>query len=91
MFAARGVNVAQLPDSEFADTEVVTNIALSISLEDISRLRFAVDLQASPSNNVEVAIGHDADGDGHLSLDETSFTIGYDCGEWFVLNATAET
>lgn len=24
VFAARGVNVAQLPDSEFADTEVVT-------------------------------------------------------------------
>ena len=81
VFAARGVDVAQLPDSEFADTEVVTNIALSISLDDISRLRFAVDLQASPSNNVEVAIGHDADDNGHLSLDETSFTIGYDCGE----------
>ena len=87
VFAARGVNVAQLPDSEFADTEVVTNIALSISLEDISRLRFAVDLQASPSNNVEVAIGHDADDNGHLSLDETSFTIGYDCGEWFTRSA----
>ena len=48
---------------------------------------FTLELQASPSNNVEVAIGCDANGDGHLSLDESGLTVGYDCGEWFVRSA----
>ena len=40
--------------------------------------------EVSPSNNVEVAVGCDVDGDGCLSLDESALTVGYDCGEWFV-------
>lgn len=86
-----GVGVAELPSPEFADTEVVTNIAMSISCDNLSRLKFSIDLQAAPSNNVEIAIGQDADGDGHLSLDETSFTIGYDCGEWFTRSAESDS
>ena len=50
-----------------------------------------MELQATPSNNVEVAIGCDADGDGHLSLDESDLTVGYDCGEWFVRSAEKDT
>ena len=46
-----------------------------------------MELKATPSNNVEVAIGCDANGDGHLSLDESGLTVGYDCGEWFVRSA----
>ena len=90
VFAAHGVNVAQLPDSEFADTEVITNIVLSLSCDDISRLQFTIDLEASPSNNVEVAVGHDADGDGHLALEESAFVVGYDCGEWFTRSAASD-
>ena len=90
VFAAHGVNVAELPDSEFADTEVVTNVVLSLSCDDISRLQLTIDLEASPSNNVEVAVGHDADGDGSLSLDESAFAVGYDCGEWFTLLAASD-
>ena len=41
-------------------------------------------LLASPSNNVEVAFGTDADGDGVLDLGETDCVIGWDCGAWFV-------
>ena len=85
-----GVSVAELPLPEFADTEVVTNIAISISCDNLSRLTFSIDLQASPSNNVEVAIGHDADGDGHLSVDESAFAVGYDCGEWFARSAAKD-
>ena len=90
VFAAHGVNVAQLPDSEFADTEVVTNVVLSLSCDDISRLQLTIDLEASPSNNVEVAVGHDADGDGSLSLDESALVVGYDCGEWFTRSAASD-
>ena len=82
--AAFAVDVGQLPISDFADTEVSTNIAISLSAEAPRRLRFSLELEASPSNNVEVAVGCDVDGDGCLSLDESALTVGYDCGEWFV-------
>ena len=52
---------------------------------------FSLELEATPSNNVEVAIGHDADCDGHLSLDETALAVGYDCGEWFVRSAANDS
>ena len=81
------VEVSALPDAEFADTEASTNVALSVGAALNRRLVFSVELQASPSNNVEVAIGCDADGDGHLSLDESGLTVGYDSGEWVVHSA----
>ena len=40
-------------------------------------------LDASPSNAAEVAIGTDADGDGNLSVEESAYAFGYDCGTWY--------
>ena len=79
-----------LPDSAFADTEVSTNIAFSAGA-GMQRIRLSVDMQASPSNNVEVAVGCDADNDGRLSLDEAAITVGYDCGVWFVRSAAKDS
>ena len=79
-----------LPGSSFADTEVSTNIAFSAG-DGMRRIRLAVDMTASPSNNVEVAIGRDADNDGRLSLAESALTVGYDCGEWFVRSAEKDS
>ena len=45
-----------------------------------------VALDATPTNNVEVAIGIDADGDGNLSVEESAHVFGYDCGKWFERN-----
>ena len=81
------VEVGALPQSEFADTEVSTNFTFGVGAVANRRLVFTLELQASPSNNVEVAIGCDANGDGHLSLDESGLTVGYDYGEWFVRSA----
>ena len=81
------VEVSALPDAEFADTEVSTNFTFAVGAVANRKLVFTMELQASPSNNVEVAIGCDADGDGHLSLDESGLTVGYDSGEWFVHSA----
>ena len=89
--AALAVEVAALPEAEFADTEVSTNVAFAVGAHANRKLVFTLELQASPSNNVEVAIGCDADGDGHLSLDESGLTVGYDCGEWFVHSAERDT
>ena len=84
------VEIPALPDSSFADTEVSTNIAFSAG-GGMQRIRLAVDMTASPSNNVEVAIGRDADNDGRLSLAESALTVGYDCGEWFVRSALKDS
>ena len=45
-----------------------------------------IDLDATPSNGVEVVFGRDADGDGVLSRTEETVSVGYDCGEWKVVN-----
>ncbi|MBQ0032285.1 MAG: hypothetical protein KBT68_05745 [bacterium] len=68
---AFGVTVEMLPQSEYADTEVSTNIPFEVSFDAMSRMNFSISLEASPSNCVEVSIGSDVNGDGVLSLDET--------------------
>ena len=85
------VEVPALPPSEYADTEVSTNFAFAVGEGSGCRLVFSLELEATPTNNVEVAIGHDADCDGRLSLDETALTVGYDCGEWFVRSAANDS
>ena len=84
-------DVPALPPSEFADTEVSTNFTFAVGGGSNRRLVFSLELQASPSNNVEVAIGCDADNDGQISLNETALTVGYDCGEWFVRSAAKDS
>ena len=88
--AAAGVAVGLLPAPEFADTEVSTNFVFSVGEGQNRSLVFTVELQATPSNNVEVAIGIDADEDGNLSLDESELCVGYDCRTWFVRSALSD-
>ena len=84
---AFGVTVGALPLSEYADTEVSTNIPFSVSLDTMSRIEFALTFDASPTNAVEVSVGTDENGDGTLSTTEAAWTFGYDCGRWFTRNA----
>ena len=77
------VVVSDLPPSEYADTEVSTNIAFVVDRSMMTRIEFTVALDATPTNNVEVAIGTDGNGDGNLSVEEAAYTFGYDCGKWF--------
>ena len=81
--AAFGVTVEPLPMSDYADTEVSTNILFAVSFDAMSRMNFSISLEASPSNCVEVSIGEDANGDGVLSHEESACTFGFDCGRWF--------
>ena len=87
---AFGVTVETLPVSNYADTEVSTNIPFEVRFDSMSRMNFSISLDASPSNCVEVSIGADANGDGLLSLDETDQTFGYNCGTWFQRDAIRE-
>ena len=52
-----GVTVSALTQSEYADTEVSTNIAFAVERPAMTRIEFTVALDATPTNNVEVAIG----------------------------------
>ena len=81
--AALAVTVEPLPQSEFADTEVSTNIAFVVERPAMTRIEFTVALDATPTNNVEVAIGTDTNGDGNLAVEEAANVFGYDCGRWF--------
>ncbi len=87
--AASGVTVGPLPVSDCADTEVSTNIPVTVSFDAMSRMNFAISLEASPSNCVEVSVGEDANADGNLSPEEAAYAFGYDCGRWFVRDAAA--
>ena len=88
VFAA---DVGQLPAPEFADTEVSTNFTFAVGEGSNRRLVFSLELAATPTNNVEIAVGCDADENGLLSLDEVALTVGYDCGEWFVRSAAKDS
>ena len=81
--AAFGVTVETLSSSEYADTEVSTNIPFAVSFDAMSRMNFSISLEASSSNCVEVSIGEDSNGDGNLSPEEAAYTFGFDCGRWF--------
>ncbi|NLB68854.1 MAG: hypothetical protein GX804_04100 [Lentisphaerae bacterium] len=73
-----------LPEAVFADTEVSTNVTLSTWSEHVPTFRISVSLDATPSNNVQIAIGEDVSGDELLDDNEQAFMFGWDCGRWFM-------
>ena len=85
------VEVDPLPASQFADTEASTNIVFRVDRTAMSRINFTVSLDASAMNCVEVSIGTDENDDGRLSVAETDYTFGYDCGQWFSRSAVSDS
>ena len=67
--------------SGFVDTEASTNTFFAPLQVDTRQyvVRFSGDF--SPSNDLEFAVGEDADGDGDLSPVEVEAQFGIDCGE----------
>ncbi len=76
----------RLGNSQYADTEVSTNVAFAAWTERMFAFAYELDFNGTPSNNVQVAFGIDADGDMILSPEEERLVVGWDCGEWFVRN-----
>ena len=81
-FAVR-IEVPPPSASPFADTEVTTNIALNVSGGHVRMLELAFALDGCASNCVQVAFGHDADGDGVLGFAETDTLYGWRNGRYF--------
>ncbi len=73
-----------LPQMEYADTEVVTNVSFSADMDRTGDFGFSLSFNGTPSNNVEMAFGIDSDTNGVLSASETEMAIVWDCGEWKV-------
>ena len=85
-FLAAALVVPSMPPPEYDDCEVVTNCVFEASRCDAKAFSVQIELDATPTNGVSVVFGHDADGDGILSRLEETMAIGYDCGEWKVVN-----
>ena len=83
---AAALVVPSMPPPEYDDCEVVTNCVFDASRGDAKMFAVQIELDATPSNGVEVVFGRDADGDGLLSRTEETMSVGYDCGEWKVVN-----
>ena len=77
------------PASEWADCEAVTNAALPSATWQ-KRGHFDVRLSvAAGTNLVQLAFGHDADGDGELSRAETALVVGRGFADAFVEDVAA--
>ena len=79
-----------LPPVEYADTETATNVAFTAWEQGMREFRFDLGFYGTASNNVEMAFGTDADGDGILTAGEVSVIAGWDCGELFVANSATD-
>ena len=82
-FAER-IALPPLASSAFADMEASTNIAIAPLVGGRSSI-VSLSLDATASNCVEVAVGHDAaTADDALSHAEASIQFGWDGGLWFL-------
>ena len=85
LFAYSGVQI-NLPPVQHLDTEVITNMPITICSKGIGEFSYSLSFFATASNNIEIAFGVDANNDGCLSDIETDLISGWECGEWFILN-----
>ena len=76
----------QLPEGTLPDTEVSTNVVLHVNAARLQSFRLRLQAESCVSNEVVVAVGCDADGDGDLSFDEAAFAFGCDCGVRYFAN-----
>ena len=81
LFGAKSVQLPTLPCGELPNSEVVTNVALNVDYGRLEKLTFSLELNASASNSLSIAVGT-ANGDS-LALEDADFEWGYDCGKWF--------
>ena len=86
-FALRAVEftVNQMPMSPFADTEVSTNMV--INKADINYVDLKFTFCGTPTNNLDMAFGTDANTNGVLDAEEVETRFGWRGGRYFIENA----
>ena len=87
-FAAVGARVAVAPmeASPYLDTEVSTNVAINTWRSDARQVGIRLQLEGTPTNNLEVAFGRDANRNGVLDMCEVDTVYGWRGGRYFVEN-----
>lgn len=83
---ARTILVPAQPVSEFADTEVSTNIVLHASRTDTREFGIHIQLAGTPTNDLEVAFGRDSNTNGVLDVQEIDTVYGWRGGRYFIEN-----
>ena len=86
---ARQIVIPTLPVSPFADTEVATNVVIHGSRTDVRNVRVHLQLEGTPTNNLEVAFGCDANTNGVLDVSEIETVYGWRGGRYFIENVRA--
>ena len=86
---ARQIVIPTLPVSPFADTEVSTNVVIHESRTDMRNVRVHLQLEGTPTNNLEVAFGCDANTNGVLDVSEIETVYGWRGGRYFIENVRA--
>ena len=90
VIAAGRVVVPQLPPPPYDDTEISTNVEFSAGNDDVRLFALSLALDATPTNTLQLAFGHDENSDGILDWQETEFLLGWKCGEWFFRDKMSE-
>ena len=86
---ARQNVIPTLPMSPFADTEVSTNVVIHESRTDMRDVKIRLQLDGTPTNNLEIAFGCDANTNGVLDVSEIETVYGWRAGRYFVENVRA--
>ena len=87
--AAKEYGWPRLPEGTLPDSEVSTNVALHVNMARLDEFALRIEAYNCASNEVLVAIGHDADEDGDLTFDEAAFVFGIDCGGRYLADYSA--
>ncbi|MBR4259755.1 MAG: hypothetical protein IKQ17_12045, partial [Kiritimatiellae bacterium] len=87
--SARTILVPAQPVSEFADTEVSTNIVLHASRTDTREFGIHIQLAGTPTNALEAAFGRDMNTNGVLDVHEIDTVYGWRGGRYFIENVRA--
>jgi hypothetical protein len=66
--------------------ETSTDVPLPPRQTETRIFKAELTFAATASNNVQMAFGKDIDKDGRLPAEETSATVGWDRGAWFILS-----
>lgn len=85
---ASTVELPPLPSADRFDTEVTLDWPFNRVRQDVKDFNFDLAFVGTPSNNVEVALGRDADGDGKLSFAETGVFVGWRRGNYYIERRT---
>lgn len=85
---ARTILVPTQPVSPYLDTEVSTNFALHAGRTDTWGFDLRIQIAGTPTNDLEVAFGVDANTNGVLEVEEIETVYGWRGGRYFVENVS---